>query len=158
MLLVLASTEEGCTSLKYKHYHLHSLAWSAYWCIDFILFSSAGGPWLITDMRRGETIFELDHSFQEKLEQGKDAMKHSSSQCCMQWDKWLSHFCWMLIHFLKLPPHMVWVDDFEIQHLSSNFNQRVYSMFYRMVRISWLLKPLKFCCFSCYLLVPKVAF
>lgn len=30
----------------------------------------AGGPWLITDMRRGENIFELDFSTQEEVEQG----------------------------------------------------------------------------------------
>ena len=40
-------------------------------CHSLLLFISAGGPWLITDMRRGETIFELDPGFQEKLEQGK---------------------------------------------------------------------------------------
>lgn len=30
----------------------------------------AGGPWLITDMRRGETIFELDSSVQDAVDQG----------------------------------------------------------------------------------------
>ncbi|XP_054714387.1 suppressor of fused homolog [Uloborus diversus] len=30
----------------------------------------AGGPWLITDMRRGETMFELDPSVQESVDQG----------------------------------------------------------------------------------------
>lgn len=27
----------------------------------------AGGPWLITDMRRGETIFEIDPHLQVRL-------------------------------------------------------------------------------------------
>ncbi|KAK3611658.1 hypothetical protein CHS0354_012028 [Potamilus streckersoni] len=31
---------------------------------------SAGGPWLISDMRRGETIFEIDPSLQEKVDRG----------------------------------------------------------------------------------------
>ncbi|XP_025095733.1 suppressor of fused homolog [Pomacea canaliculata] len=31
---------------------------------------SAGGAWLVTDMRRGETIFELDPHLQERVEQG----------------------------------------------------------------------------------------
>ncbi|KAL5022283.1 hypothetical protein ScPMuIL_001438 [Solemya velum] len=31
---------------------------------------TAGGPWLITDMRRGETIFEIDPHLQEKVDQG----------------------------------------------------------------------------------------
>ncbi|ESO96856.1 hypothetical protein LOTGIDRAFT_159604 [Lottia gigantea] len=30
----------------------------------------AGGPWLITDMRRGETIFEIDPELQETVDQG----------------------------------------------------------------------------------------
>jgi suppressor of fused-like protein len=30
----------------------------------------AGGPWLVTDMRRGETIFELDDSVQESVDDG----------------------------------------------------------------------------------------
>ncbi|XP_064600210.1 suppressor of fused homolog [Liolophura sinensis] len=30
----------------------------------------AGGPWLITDMRRGETIFETDPSLQERVDSG----------------------------------------------------------------------------------------
>uniref|UniRef100_A0A669EW47 Suppressor of fused homolog n=1 Tax=Oreochromis niloticus TaxID=8128 RepID=A0A669EW47_ORENI len=30
----------------------------------------AGGPWLITDMRRGETIFEIDPQLQERVDQG----------------------------------------------------------------------------------------
>lgn len=31
---------------------------------------SAGGAWLITDMRRGESMFELDPSAQEEVERG----------------------------------------------------------------------------------------
>jgi suppressor of fused-like protein len=31
---------------------------------------SAGGPWLITDMRRGESMFELDLAAQEEVERG----------------------------------------------------------------------------------------
>ena len=31
---------------------------------------SAGGPWLITDMRRGETIFEIDPHLQDRVDQG----------------------------------------------------------------------------------------
>ncbi|KAK3698679.1 hypothetical protein RRG08_046181 [Elysia crispata] len=30
----------------------------------------AGGPWLVTDMRRGETIFELDPHLKERVDQG----------------------------------------------------------------------------------------
>ncbi|XP_033883294.1 suppressor of fused homolog isoform X3 [Acipenser ruthenus] len=30
----------------------------------------AGGPWLITDMRRGETIFEIDPHLQERVDKG----------------------------------------------------------------------------------------
>lgn len=30
----------------------------------------AGGPWLITDMRRGETIFEIDPHLQDRVDQG----------------------------------------------------------------------------------------
>uniref|UniRef100_A0A8C7WQ17 Suppressor of fused homolog n=1 Tax=Oryzias sinensis TaxID=183150 RepID=A0A8C7WQ17_9TELE len=30
----------------------------------------SGGPWLITDMRRGETIFEIDPHLQERVDQG----------------------------------------------------------------------------------------
>lgn len=30
----------------------------------------AGGPWLVTNMRRGETIFELDSEIQEKVDKG----------------------------------------------------------------------------------------
>ncbi|XP_034041061.1 suppressor of fused homolog isoform X2 [Thalassophryne amazonica] len=30
----------------------------------------AGGPWLITDMRRGETIFDIDPHLQERVDQG----------------------------------------------------------------------------------------
>nr|XP_002129739.1 suppressor of fused homolog [Ciona intestinalis] len=30
----------------------------------------AGGPWLVTDMRRGETIFEIDPSLQESVDEG----------------------------------------------------------------------------------------
>lgn len=35
-------------------------------CYNF----SAGGPWLITDMRRGETIFEIDPHLQDRVDQG----------------------------------------------------------------------------------------
>lgn len=31
---------------------------------------SAGGPWLITDMRRGESMLELDPTTQEEVERG----------------------------------------------------------------------------------------
>lgn len=30
----------------------------------------AGGPWLVTDMRRGETMFELDVTAQEEVDRG----------------------------------------------------------------------------------------
>ena len=119
MLFVLGYGEQRCASLKYETIVGDILAWSIHWCIHLILFSSAGGPWLITDMRRGETIFELDHSFQEKLEQGKDTMKHNLTR-------------WMVNRILELPPHTVWVDNFKIQHLSSSFNQRVYLLFQQM--------------------------
>ena len=32
----------------------------------------AGGTWLITDMRRGETIFELNPQIQDQVDQGRD--------------------------------------------------------------------------------------
>ena len=34
--------------------------------------NSAGGEWLITDMRRGETIFELNPHLQDEVERGID--------------------------------------------------------------------------------------
>lgn len=34
------------------------------------LVYSAGGPWLITDMRRGETIFEISPQFQDHVDTG----------------------------------------------------------------------------------------
>lgn len=33
-------------------------------------FFRAGGPWYVTDMRRGESIFELDMNAQEEFERG----------------------------------------------------------------------------------------
>ena len=38
--------------------------------IKFSIHFSAGGPWLITDMRRGETIFEIDPHLQDQVDQG----------------------------------------------------------------------------------------
>lgn len=38
--------------------------------ILYIVYGSAGGPWHITDMRRGESIFELDPYAQEEVERG----------------------------------------------------------------------------------------
>lgn len=35
-----------------------------------MLHYSAGGPWHITDMRRGESIFELDLNAHEEVERG----------------------------------------------------------------------------------------
>lgn len=37
--------------------------------INYINFS-AGGPWLITDMRRGESMFEIDLNAHEEVERG----------------------------------------------------------------------------------------
>ena len=34
------------------------------------MYYSAGGPWLITDMRRGESMLELDLAAQEEVERG----------------------------------------------------------------------------------------
>lgn len=31
---------------------------------------SAGGPWMVTDMRRGESIYELEPSVAEEVENG----------------------------------------------------------------------------------------
>lgn len=39
-------------------------------CIIRFLHYSAGGPWHITDMRRGESIFELDLNAHEEVESG----------------------------------------------------------------------------------------
>lgn len=62
--------------------------WSPYLLFD----CSAGGPWLITDMRRGETIFELDPSFQEKLEQGNVELQMSWEITCAGFS--LIWVCW----------------------------------------------------------------
>uniref|UniRef100_A0A672GNJ2 Suppressor of fused homolog n=1 Tax=Salarias fasciatus TaxID=181472 RepID=A0A672GNJ2_SALFA len=40
------------------------------WNGQGILELIAGGPWLITDMRRGETIFDIDPHLQERVDQG----------------------------------------------------------------------------------------
>lgn len=49
---------------------------------------AAGGPWLITDMRRGQTIFELNPQFQEQVDDGilQDGSNLSgvTSQCIWQ--------------------------------------------------------------------------
>lgn len=48
----------------------------------------AGGPWLITDMRRGETIFELDPTVQEAVDQGVETdgsnLSGVSAKCSWQ--------------------------------------------------------------------------
>ena len=36
----------------------------------YFCYYRAGGPWLITDMRRGESLFEHGPSLQEKVDQG----------------------------------------------------------------------------------------
>ncbi|KAL8598341.1 hypothetical protein ACOMHN_047662 [Nucella lapillus] len=50
---------------------------------------TAGGPWLVTDMRRGETIFELDPHLQDRVEQGIEQegsnLSGVSSRC--SWDE-----------------------------------------------------------------------
>ncbi|KAL8604949.1 hypothetical protein ACOMHN_028577 [Nucella lapillus] len=49
----------------------------------------AGGPWLVTDMRRGETIFELDPHLQDQVDQGIEQegsnLSGVSSHC--SWDQ-----------------------------------------------------------------------
>ncbi|CAI9717818.1 suppressor of fused homolog [Octopus vulgaris] len=53
----------------------------------------AGGAWLITDMRRGESIFELDPSLQERVDSGIEQegsnLSGVSSRCF--WDEILSN-------------------------------------------------------------------
>lgn len=48
----------------------------------------AGGPWLITDMRRGETIFELDSTVQEAVDRGVETdgsnLSGVSAKCSWQ--------------------------------------------------------------------------
>lgn len=45
--------------------------WNGPGLLDLIkTISVAGGPWLITDMRRGETIFEIDPQLQEQVDKG----------------------------------------------------------------------------------------
>lgn len=45
--------------------------WNGTGLIDLIKsVPSAGGPWLLTDMRRGETIFELDPELKEAVDDG----------------------------------------------------------------------------------------
>ncbi|KAK7109117.1 suppressor of fused homolog [Littorina saxatilis] len=50
---------------------------------------TAGGPWLVTDMRRGETIFELDPQLSDRVEQGIEQegsnLSGVSSRCF--WDE-----------------------------------------------------------------------
>uniref|UniRef100_A0A8C9TD00 Suppressor of fused homolog n=1 Tax=Scleropages formosus TaxID=113540 RepID=A0A8C9TD00_SCLFO len=52
----------------------------------------AGGPWLITDMRRGETIFDIDPHLQERVDKGIESegsnLSGVSAKCA--WDD-LSH-------------------------------------------------------------------
>lgn len=36
----------------------------------FLYLCSAGGPWLVTDMRRGENMLELDPAAQEEVDRG----------------------------------------------------------------------------------------
>lgn len=47
-----------------------------------------GGPWLVTDMRRGETMFELDPSVQEAVDRGVEAdgsnLSGVSARCTWQ--------------------------------------------------------------------------
>ncbi|XP_023678255.1 suppressor of fused homolog isoform X2 [Paramormyrops kingsleyae] len=48
----------------------------------------AGGPWLITDMRRGETVFDIDPHLQERVDKGIDSdgsnLSGVSAKCA--WD------------------------------------------------------------------------
>ncbi|EHB18539.1 Suppressor of fused-like protein [Heterocephalus glaber] len=48
----------------------------------------AGGPWLITDMRRGETIFEIDPHLQERVDKGieTDGSNLSGVSAKCAWD------------------------------------------------------------------------
>ncbi|XP_026134489.1 suppressor of fused homolog isoform X4 [Carassius auratus] len=48
----------------------------------------AGGPWLITDMRRGETIFEIDPHMQERVDKGieTDGSNLSGVSAKCAWD------------------------------------------------------------------------
>ncbi|XP_005099431.1 suppressor of fused homolog isoform X2 [Aplysia californica] len=50
---------------------------------------SAGGPWLVTDMRRGETIFELDPQLKERVDQGieQEGSNLSGVSAWCSWDE-----------------------------------------------------------------------
>ena len=53
-----------------------------------VISTSAGGEWLITDMRRGETIFELNPHLQDEVERGIDVdgsnLSGVSARCSWQ--------------------------------------------------------------------------
>lgn len=53
-------------------YFLSSFFLSLFHSFSYNLFvlPSAGGPWMLTDMRRGESIYELDPSVAEEVENG----------------------------------------------------------------------------------------
>jgi len=50
---------------------------------------SAGGPWLVTDMRRGETIFELDPQLKDRVDQGieQEGSNLSGVSAKCSWDE-----------------------------------------------------------------------
>ena len=53
------------------------------------ILNRAGGPWLITDMRRGECIFDIDPSLKEQLEIGieMDGSNLSGVSCRVEWSE-----------------------------------------------------------------------
>ncbi|XP_071448068.1 suppressor of fused homolog [Hetaerina americana] len=48
----------------------------------------AGGPWLVTDMRRGETMFEIDISALEEVENGIETDGSNLSGVSARWCAW----------------------------------------------------------------------
>jgi len=67
--------------------------WNGPGVVEFIKsIPSAGGAWLITDMRRGETIFDLNPELQEELDEGieRDGSNLSGVSGCCSWEEDLS--------------------------------------------------------------------
>ncbi|XP_015203321.2 suppressor of fused homolog isoform X3 [Lepisosteus oculatus] len=63
--------------------------WNGQGILDLLRgVSVAGGPWLITDMRRGETIFDIDPHLQERVDKGieTDGSNLSGVSAKCAWD------------------------------------------------------------------------
>lgn len=61
-------TSENPSYLQFNTTAL-SMTWSSI-CEFFLGVTGAGGPWLVTDMRRGESVFELDTDVEEAVQMG----------------------------------------------------------------------------------------